>query len=267
MNMVVNLVANDYLWGLALEVLRLESSDDFIANEIFKQVDLVIRDSSYTIDKALSYLDDEYYVEFDFISALQNYDTALVTSNYTPRWVLTHENPNIVNGNHMEEVGKDAFIRMTNEDSFIRCLFYYQLLCTTFLGGMGQEAIYDELDHTEFLQPYKELEPKAVAYILQQDYQGVTIKSIPDTVEPIDVSNIPEYLLEGNSQIIMKGTKVYLKVDIEKAITAAGGVAQTLERQDLEGTSDETNEHKSTEQDDNEKTGKSKKASRTKKNT
>lgn len=38
-----------------------------------------------------------------------------------------------------------------------------------------------------------------------------------------------------NPHIIYKDGKPYLKIDIMQAITAAGGVAQTLERQDLEG--------------------------------
>lgn len=261
MNMTVNLAANEYLRNLALDVLGLSQDDDFIANDIFDQVEMLMRDPSYKLDEALSYLNDHYTESFDFFSALEKYDTQLITSDYTPRWALEEDAFDVVPAEHLDELGTEAFLRLVKEDDFIKSLFYYQILCTAFLGGMGDELIYDEIDHSEFLPPYKTLRPKAVAYILQQDYQGGTIKSVPEGVEPIDITNIPGYLLEDNPQIIMKDNKVYLKIDVEKAITAAGGLAQTMERQDLEGKttngakkSNEDTEHQSTKQRDRKET-------------
>lgn len=268
MNISVNLVANEYLQALALEVLRLDENDEFIANRIFSEVEHLIQDSSYSLDKAVSSLDDHFPVEFDFLTPLEKYDTTLVTSDYTPNWMAEPDGVDVVEADHLGDLAKDAFLRLINEDRFIESLFYYQLLCTAFLGGLGTKYMYDDLDHSAFLSPYKELKAKAIAYILQQDYQGVTIKSVPENVEPIDISNIPDYLLEDNPQIIMKDSKVYLKIDVEKAITAAGGLAQTMERQDLEGKttngakkSDEINQHKPTKRDDNEEDGEAEKTS------
>ena len=249
--MTVNLEAHYHLHRLALAVLGIAEDDDFIANRIFKEVEILLRDPNYSLDSAVSKLNDSYVGTFDFFSALEKYDTALVNSPYTPRWAA-EEDILIVNADHLEDLATEAFTRLVKEEDFIKSLLYYQILCTSFLGGMMDELTYEDLDHMWFLSAYEALRPKAVAYILQQDYRGVTIKSVPDNVEPIDTTNIPEYLLEDNPQIIMKNNKVYLKVDIEKAISAAGGLAQTMERQDLEGkttngakkSDDEDTEHK-----------------------
>ncbi len=271
MNISVNLVANKYLQALALDVLRLDKDDEFIANKIFREVENLLTDSSYSLDKALTNLDDHYPVEFDFLTPLEKYDTLLSASNYTPNWMASPDGIDVFEADHLGDLATKAFLGLVNEDRFIESLLYYQLLCTAFLGGLGTKYMYDDLDHSVFLAPYKELKAKAIAYILQQDYHGVTIKSVPKGVEPIDISNIPDYLLEDNPQIIMKDSKVYLKIDVEKAITAAGGLAQTMERQDLEGKttngakkSDEINQHKSTERDDNEETGETEETSRKK---
>lgn len=54
-------------------------------------------------------------------------------------------------------------------------------------------------------------------------------------IDPIDTSHIPDFLLEDNPDYTMFEGQWYLSSEVMKMITAGGQVAQSLERQDLEG--------------------------------
>lgn len=76
---------------------------------------------------------------------------------------------------------------------------------------------------------------------LAYDYKNKTMKSVSlenfsnldfSLIKPADLSNIPEYDIEDS--FIHHNGKYYEIMDVFLAITASGGMAQALERQDLE---------------------------------
>lgn len=237
--MRVNLRAVDYLQDKALGALGITKEDDFIVNEMFSVIRQALGTEDYNLGPILATLEEnDYDYQFDFISALQDYDNELANSSNYPSWAFAEYPPNLVDNEKLQEISKYCFVELVRTDSFMKSLFFFQFLASAFLAGVEDEIRYDSYDHTAVIRPYEVLRPKAVAYILTTEYTGMTIKSVPDDLElePLNVSGLPPYLLEDNPHIIMKNDEFYLKIDIEKALTAAGGVAQTLERQDLEGT-------------------------------
>jgi hypothetical protein len=76
---------------------------------------------------------------------------------------------------------------------------------------------------------------------LEAEFSNKSLKSISSqyenvdfsTIKEVDVSAVPEYELEDG--FVNYGNRYYNRFDVLLAITAAGGLAQSLERQDLEG--------------------------------
>jgi hypothetical protein len=76
---------------------------------------------------------------------------------------------------------------------------------------------------------------------LENEFSKTSLKSLGEYYENVDfssiteadISAIPEYEIEDS--FVNYGNKYYNKMDVFLAITASGGLAQSLERQDLEG--------------------------------
>lgn len=89
----------------------------------------------------------------------------------------------------------------------------------------------------EWFLPFKSF---LVSQKIMNEYKNYTIKSIESmsssvnfsSLAEVDLTNIPEYEIE-DSYIENEG-KYYDPLDVYRAITASGGMAQALERQDLE---------------------------------
>lgn len=262
--MILNLLNHHHMKKLVMSELGLSDNDNFISDKIFNLVEELYRNENMSLEEAYSKIDGNYSVVFDFFSALKNFDAAMQNIPLTPSWAADvdshYDFPKIEN---LELIVDEALQKLRDNNKFIGQLFYYQVVVTGLIGGFDDDGVVNYIDFSSFLEPYKALRPKAVAYILQTEYTGGTVKSVPSTVEPIDVSIYPEYLIMDNPHIFYQDGKAYLKIDIMNAMTAAGGFAQVLERQDLEGGTTNAapkrkkdNKHKSAESDDNEKPNK-----------
>jgi len=238
--MNINLRAVDYIKRQAAEAMRLDIQDDFIGLRIFEEVKRAFGEADYDFAPFIEELEQlQYDYSFDFMSALQRYDNIIANNGDYPSWGFDTYDAVKIDVPDLEKKADWAFIALFRSDSFAASLFLFQFLASAFLGGIDNDDTYQYLDHTPVIEAYEAFAPKAVAYILGKEYNEDTIKSIPMDIEkmvsPLDITGIPTYLLEGNPNIVMKKGRVYLKVDIAKAIAAAGGFAQALERQDLEG--------------------------------
>ena len=234
--MIINLGHHDYLKNLVLSELPVSENDDFIVNTIFDVVENLYNNQSMSLQEAYSQINDFYKVTFDFVSALKNFDNAMTQIPFTPAWSIDKAKLPYVYNTNLEKIIDEALHKLRDNQKFGDHLLYFQVIVTGLLGGFEGDNVVEYIEFDSYLEPYRALKPKAVAYILQTEYQGVTIKSVPDVdVEPIDVSLYPEYLTMDNPHILYKDGKAYLKIDIMNAMTAAGGFAQALEKQDLEG--------------------------------
>lgn len=259
--MIINLGHHNYLKNLVLSELPVSEDDDFIVNTIFDVVENLYENQNMSLQDAYLQINDFYKVTFDFVSALKNFDDAMTQIPFTPAWSVEKAKLPYVYNTNLKQIIDEALHNLRDNQKFVDQLFYYQVIVTGLLGGFESDEVVEYIDFNLYLEPYKALKPKAVAYILQTEYQGATIKSVPDVnVEPIDVSLYPEYLTMDNPHILYKDGKAYLKIDIMNAMTASGGFAQALEKQDLEGgvtsaaPKRKNNESKSTESDVDETT-------------
>jgi len=236
--MNINLTAVDYIKSKALDTMKLSLNDTFIGVRLFDEIYQAFQLPSYDFIPFLTELKSlNYDHSFDFINALHTYDNIVAAGSDYPNWGFETYDTVRIDVPDLEKKADWAFIHLFRSDSFGESLFLFQFLASAFLGGIENDETYQYLDHSPIISAYEAFSPKAVAYILEKEYNGVAIKGIPANimVNPIDTTHIPAYLLEGNSNIITKQDKVYLKIDIARAISAAGGFAQALERQDLEG--------------------------------
>lgn len=231
--MSIDLRPHEKMKSLAREVLKVPG-EDFVGYQIFDMVENVLRNKSTQVPTNLS-INDKFNLSFNFMEPLKLFEMEISQSPYDIDFDVELGPFEVIEHNNEDELLSSAYDRLKSSSDFLTSLFYYQLICSILVGGINNVFALDDLDYEEYLQPYKALFPKAVVSILQTEYDGVAIKSVPNDLEPLDTSYIPEYLLMDNPHIIYKNGKPYLKLDIMQAITAAGGLAQTLERQDLEG--------------------------------
>jgi len=233
--MTVNLLGHKIMKEKTLRFLNLSNNDSFIINKIFGFVEDVLYEKK-NISEVESLIDDDYNVVFDFFAAIYSFDSHVSNLFFDNSFEHDVSLPDIVIKNDLNELVSFAHEKIKDStNNFFASLFYYQFLSSVIVGGFTDNEVFEEIDFDLFLVPYKEVKPKAVAYVLQTEYSGFTVKSVPSSVEPIDLSLYPEYLIMDNPHLFYKDGKAYLKIDIMNAITAAGGVAQTLEKQDLEG--------------------------------
>lgn len=102
------------------------------------------------------------------------------------------------------------------------------------------EENYKNSDNGFSFEWFLPLKSFLVSQKIMNEYKNYTIKSIESmsssvdfsSLAEVDLTNIPEYEIE-DSYIENEG-KYYDPLDVYRAITAAGGMAQALERQDLE---------------------------------
>ena len=260
--MTLNTDVHDFMHKKVLEELKLSPGDDFFVNQIFS----LIKESflrGENPNKYVNEIKDTYQYDFDFVSALKDFDFYLSSLPYDFTWSLYVEPPNFIHVDDLSGVVKEAFFKLKQEQDFVRSLFYYQVICFSLVGGISDSLAIEEIDYSFYLKPFEAVKPKAIVFILQKEYVGeeFVVKSVPDFLEPLDTSFIPEYLMSDNDQIFYVDGKPYLKIDFLRAITAAGGVAQTLEKQDLEGKVTNANDksdnkkRKSSESVDREESG------------
>lgn len=226
MSYSVDTRAIDFFEEKAQEVLGPES--DFVLADIFEGLRRVFLDGEPIADVLEELRQDDYEKDFDFLSALQQYDDIIREGASYPSWD-EEESAVVVSIDNLNEIAADAFLQLVRSDSFMESLFLTQYLACCFLGGLW-ELNFMDYDVSPIMSAYEAMKPKYIAYMLGKGYTG-TRKSIP---EALDLTDIPEYLIDGNPNIVRYEGQYYFVHDVAKMITASGGAAQTLETQDLE---------------------------------
>jgi hypothetical protein len=165
-----------------------------------------------------------------YLSYLKEFDTLLSDSIYPPDWDYYEPHSNLLPFDE-ERVGR-AFDLLKEEGD----LFHLFVLVCVFVGGCEDTALVPTF--SEYLKGIlKDIKSYITAKKMEREFsQADVLKAVSYThlAEPVDVSAMPPYLL-NSSGVVTHGGKYYLTDDIIKALTASGGVAQALERQDLEG--------------------------------
>jgi len=166
-----------------------------------------------------------------YLLSLKEFDALLIASDYTPTWQYYEEEEGILHFDP-ELVNKtfDA-LKLTGE------LFYFYVMVVIYIGGSLDEGISEYFAET-LKDILTDLKVFVTARKMEKEFSSQDVKKAANythLVEPVDISGYPTFLTENKSSIIRRSGKYYLTVDIIKALTAAGGVAQALERQDLEG--------------------------------
>ena len=136
----------------------------------------------------------------------------------------------------------ESFYKLLETESSGAAIQIFYILMLIYLSGT-HETEYEKLRKYINLSWFEPLRPYVQARKLQNKVQAgeriLAAKSISELiVEPLSASLIPEYLLVDNDAVLEHNGNLYAVEDVLLAITAAGGVAQALERQDLEGKND-----------------------------
>lgn len=169
-----------------------------------------------------------------YIAHLKEFDTKLALSEYTPDWGMYEPNVNVLDFPPDRVENAVRQVKQTGD------LFYFYVMMLVYFGGITiyhhtkQALPYFTQDLIRYLRPLKVY---VTARKMEKEYSRADVlKAVghADLAEPINPDDFAPYLLESNS-VVRKDGKYYLTEDIIKAMTAAGGVAQALERQDLEG--------------------------------
>lgn len=169
-----------------------------------------------------------------YIAHLKEFDMKLAISEYTPDWGISEPNAEALD--FPPERIEDAISKVKNTGD----LFYFYVMMIVYFGGFTiyhhthQAIPFYQEDLERYLRPLKVY---VTARKMEKEYSGEDVRkavSNAELAEPINPEDFPPYLLESNS-VVRKNGKYYLTEDIIKAMTAAGGMAQALERQDLEG--------------------------------
>jgi len=170
-----------------------------------------------------------------FIANLKEFDMKLGVSEYTPDWGLHEPHANVLDfpPDRVEETISN--LKKTGD------LFYFYVMMLVYFGGitiyhhMHQSIPFFEEDLERYFRPIKVY---VTAKKMEKEFSEMDVHkayNYTSLVEPIDDSEFSPYLLEDTTAVIHKEGKYYLTEDVLKALTATGGVAQALERQDLEG--------------------------------
>lgn len=169
-----------------------------------------------------------------FIAHLKEFDNKLSISEYTPDWGLYEPHAQVLD--FSPEKVENAVRVVKHEGD----LFYFYVMMLVYFGGFTihhhthQAIPFYEEDLKRYLRPLKVY---VTARKMEREFSNEDVHkaiSNAELVEPINPEEYSPYLLES-SGVIRKGSNYYLTEDVLKALTASGGVAQALERQDLEG--------------------------------
>jgi hypothetical protein len=185
--------------------------------------------------EALQQAYDDNEIDFEMSKTeaeglIRDYITLLENNDATPEWNEGKGEADFIIQPFLEfmKILKDA-----PEDA--NYLFWF--LCRLFFLTVGinieisplvlkDAKLYDELHlHSNEKKEYKDLVNE------YKDLQATPDEDVMKTVDPVDVSYLPEYIIDN---LYKWNGKYYSYDSINKAMTAAGSVASALQTQDLE---------------------------------
>lgn len=183
--------------------------------------------------KRLDYFDTGI-VDKNNITFLKHLDNFLLGKEYEPDWNLYDNSRSSFQFDAVKV--EEAVSRLKETGDF----FYLHVLLLVFFGGIT-EQYHANLAIKESGELLSEMYMKYKSFIVAKKFtkefssqEVMKAASNYHLASPIDPEIIPPYSI-GSSSVVKIGGNYYLTDDILKAITAAGGMAQALERQDLEG--------------------------------
>lgn len=158
-------------------------------------------------------------------SLLIEYNSVMSSGMVTPGWSL--DGGVAVYQSRLRE----AYAEVTESGN----LFYAYVLVLGMLGGFSgvNLPLLSEYPPDDLILLW---EPYIMAKKLEKEFTEKDKEVASENThlaKSVDEGLVPPYV--DQNSIVIKGGKLFLTFDILKAITAAGGVAQALEREDLEG--------------------------------
>lgn len=221
----VNTKALDYIHRLALRVLN--AYGDELIREIFQNInfDSVVYPRSLTQKSSNN---------FDVFVALQYLDKSIVSVRRSLWDFEPAEHVEILNSELIKKRSDFYIQRILTSDNIVEKVFYFTHMAYLFLGGT--KANYDDIDTTSIENVFLQLKPIIISNKLHKEYKSqyttksiefYDIDSVVNKLEPVDVTAIPSYLIEGNENLIEVLGYFYFKEDVDRAIQ------QSLENKDV----------------------------------
>jgi hypothetical protein len=173
-------------------------------------------------------------VDAKYVTLLKHLDNSINGKEYEPTWNIYDDTPwtLAVDLDKVEEAV--SLLKKTGD------FFYMHAMVMILFGGITEKYLFKAAleENEELLKDiYLGFKVNVTAKKMMKEFSEKDVLkavSFTNLADPVNPSEVPPYALDSTS-IVEKDGNYYLTYDILRALTAAGGVAQALERQDLEG--------------------------------
>jgi hypothetical protein len=169
-----------------------------------------------------------------YVTLLKYLDSALNGEDHEPTWNIYDDTPWTV-AISLDKVEETVSLLKKTGD-----FFYMHAMMMILFGGITEKYLFKAAleNNIELLKDiYLGFKVHVTAKKMMKEFSERDVlkaSSFTHLAQAVNPQEIPPYVFDSNA-VIEQGGNYYLTYDIIKALTAAGGVAQALERQDLEG--------------------------------